>query len=97
MAPYRDETFTIGWRLKVFQTAPPQPASKARRTWYSELVGGALASQNGFGARTPQNSMLKSGTARLQRGFTPEAQRHRQDKKNKNIHFLLFVFSVSLW
>src|SRR6516162_3963391 len=46
----------------VFQTAPPQPASKARRTWYSELVGGPDASQNGLGALTPQNSMLRSGT-----------------------------------
>src|SRR5262245_40118619 len=44
----------------VFQTAPPQPASNARRTWYSELVGGAEASQNGLGARTPQNSTLRS-------------------------------------
>ena len=49
------------WAM-VFQTAPPQPASNARRTWYSELVGGADASQNGLGALTPQNSMLRSGT-----------------------------------
>src|SRR5262245_11500530 len=46
----------------VFQTAPPQPASKARLTWYSELVGGAEASQKGLGARTPQKLMLRSGT-----------------------------------
>src|SRR5262249_685144 len=45
----------------VFQTAPPQPASKARRTWYSELVGGPEASQNGLGAWTPQKVMLRSG------------------------------------
>ena len=57
---------TIGSKPRVFQTAPPQPASKARRTWYSELVGGALASQNGLGALTPQNSMLRSGTVGLQ-------------------------------
>src|SRR5947208_12364914 len=49
---------------RVFQTAPPQPASKARRTWYSEFVGGAEASQKGFGAFTPQNATLKSGTGR---------------------------------
>src|SRR6516225_8723215 len=54
----------MGSWASVFQTAPPQPASKARRTWYSELVGGAEASQNGFGALTPQNSMLRSGMRR---------------------------------
>src|SRR3954452_6853840 len=60
MAPYREETLTIGSKPSVFQTAPPQPASKARRTWYSELVGGAEASQKGFGALTPQNSTVRS-------------------------------------
>src|SRR6516225_6539576 len=45
----------------VFQTAPPQPASKARITWYAVLVGGPEASQNGFGDRTPQKLMLRSG------------------------------------
>ena len=52
---------TIGSKPSVFQTAPPQPASKARRTWYSEFVGGAEASQNGFGAFTPQNSTREVG------------------------------------
>src|SRR5690242_4198506 len=33
----------------VFQTAPPQPASKARITCSPQFVGGAEASQNGFG------------------------------------------------
>src|SRR3954452_401267 len=60
MPPYREETLTIGSKPSVFQTAPPQPASNARRTWYSELVGGAEASQNGFGALTPQNSTARS-------------------------------------
>src|SRR5499427_2690431 len=45
---YREETLTIGSPM-VFQTAPPQPASKARITWSPQLVGGAEASQNGFG------------------------------------------------
>ena len=49
------------WAM-VFQTAPPQPASKARRTWYSELVGGADASQNGLGAGTPQKVTLSFPT-----------------------------------
>src|SRR5271170_5946298 len=37
----------------VFQTAPPQPASKARLTCSPQLVGGAEASQNGFGDLIP--------------------------------------------
>ena len=38
----------------VFQTAPPQPASKARITWPPVLVGGPEASQKGFGELRPQ-------------------------------------------
>src|SRR5215470_15503658 len=34
---------------RVFQTAPPQPASKARMTCSPQLVGGAEASQKGLG------------------------------------------------
>src|SRR5215467_9135194 len=34
---------------RVFQTAPPHPASKARMTCSPQLVGGAEASQKGFG------------------------------------------------
>ena len=44
----------------VFQTTPPQPASKARRTLYSLSVGGAEASQNGFGERMPTKSQRRS-------------------------------------
>src|SRR5215472_3218360 len=33
----------------VFQTAPPQPASKARMICSPQLVGGAEASQKGLG------------------------------------------------
>ena len=51
----------MGSLLMVYQATPPQPSSKARRTWYSELLGGPEATQNGFGAFTPQKSMLKSG------------------------------------
>ena len=40
----------------VFQTAPPQPASNARMTWSPLFVGGAEASQNGFGLRMPATS-----------------------------------------
>src|SRR4030095_11288624 len=46
----------------VFQTAPPQPASKARCTCMPELLGGADASQNGFGERIPAKLMFRSAT-----------------------------------
>src|SRR4051812_14271975 len=44
----------------VFHTAPPQPCSKARCTWAPEFVGGAEASQNGFGDLIPAKLMLRS-------------------------------------
>src|SRR5260370_30995549 len=44
----------------VFHTAPPQPASNARCTCMPELLGGAEASQNGFGERIPAKSILRS-------------------------------------
>ena len=44
----------------VFHTTPPQPALKARTTLYSLSVGGAEASQNGFGDLMPTNSDLRS-------------------------------------
>src|SRR4051794_20505618 len=86
----------MGSLPSVFHTAPPQPASNARRTWYSEFAGGALASQNGFGAFTPQKSMLRSGMVFiLQRGTTEttEISQRREDR------FLCgsSVFSVPLW
>src|SRR5580704_4348847 len=46
----------------VFQTAPPHPASKARWTCIPELLGGAEASQKGFGERMPAKLMLRSAT-----------------------------------
>ncbi len=44
----------------VFQTAPPQPASNARWICFPELVGGADASQKGFGDRMPAKSICRS-------------------------------------
>src|ERR1700682_720968 len=44
----------------VFHTAPPQPASNARCTCMPELLGGAEASQNGFGERIPAKFILRS-------------------------------------
>src|ERR1700757_2865025 len=50
----------------VFQTAPPQPASNARITCSPQLVGGADASQNGFGDTIPAKLTLRSGMRWLQ-------------------------------
>src|SRR5688572_4136929 len=48
----------------VFHTAPPQPASKARLTLYALSVGGADASQNGFGDWMPRNVVVRSAMSR---------------------------------
>src|SRR5437016_14482221 len=62
---YRDDTLMIGSPM-VFHTAPPHPASKARITWSPVLVGGADASQNGFGDLIPAKLTLKSATIHLE-------------------------------
>src|SRR5262245_11043957 len=59
----------------VFQTAPPQPASKARMTWSPVLVGGADASQNGFGARMPARLIDRSAIAVSPQGAVDAARR----------------------
>src|SRR5690242_1190 len=47
---------------RVFQTAPPQPASNARMTWSPQFVGGAEASQKGLGERIlPAKRTERSG------------------------------------
>src|SRR5215475_4604500 len=47
----------------VFQTAPPHPASKARITCSPQFVGGAEASQKGFGEKIfPANLTEISGS-----------------------------------
>src|SRR5580692_4432025 len=52
---------------KVFQTAPPQPASKARITCTPQLAGGPDASQNGLGQRMPPaNTVVRSAMLGLQ-------------------------------
>ena len=50
--PRREQTLRIG-SPRVFHTAPPQPASKARSTIDPMFVGGAEASQKGFGDLMP--------------------------------------------
>src|ERR1700692_98512 len=49
----------------VFQTAPPQPASKARMICSPQLVGGADASQNGLGHGMPQKVVASVGLGML--------------------------------
>src|SRR5438552_16765581 len=44
----------------VFQTAPPQPASKARITCSPQLVGGPEANQKGLGQRIPAKLVVRS-------------------------------------
>src|SRR5580692_458447 len=66
MPPKRLDTLTIGLP-SVFQTAPPQPASKARMTWSPVLVGGAEASQKGFGLLMPAKSIDRSAMVRAPR------------------------------
>src|SRR5258705_7200566 len=53
-------TLTTGWRPIVLVTTPPQPASKARRMFDSDSVGGADESRNGFLKRSPVNVVDKS-------------------------------------
>src|SRR5262245_14575499 len=48
-------TLATGWRPIVFVTTPPQPASNARMMLFSDSVGGADASRNGFSKRKPVN------------------------------------------
>src|ERR1043166_2047133 len=71
---------------RVFHTTPPQPALKARTTLYSLSVGGAEASQNGFGDLMPTKSVLRSAMAvppecaidRMRRQFSVLDALHRQ-------------------
>ena len=50
---------------KVFQTAPPQPASKALMTCSPELAGGPEASQKGLGLLMPHMSVERSAIVML--------------------------------
>src|SRR5436190_21731809 len=56
-------TLVTGCRPIVLVTTPPQPASKARRMFCSDSVGGADASRNGFLKRTPVNVVDRSAMA----------------------------------
>src|SRR5256885_11193263 len=54
-------SLTTGCSPMVFVTTPPQPASKARRMLFSDSVGGAEESRNGFSNSIPVNSTLRLG------------------------------------
>src|SRR5262249_20274368 len=49
-----------GWRPIVFVTTPPHPASKARRMFDSDSVGGAEERRNGFSKRRPVKMVDRS-------------------------------------
>src|SRR5215211_9261124 len=53
---------------RVFHTAPPQPASNARSTIEPMFVGGADASQKGFGLSMPAKLVFKSAMLRSVNG-----------------------------
>jgi hypothetical protein len=48
-------TLMTGCSPMVFVTTPPHPASKARRMLFSDSVGGADESRNGFSNGIPVN------------------------------------------
>src|SRR5262249_4121807 len=77
-APKRLEVSTIG-SPSVFHTAPPQPMSNARMTCSPVFVGGALASQNGFGLLIPAKEMERSamGDPLLARALGPPGRGSR--------------------
>src|SRR5215510_157706 len=58
----------------VFHTTPPQPALKARTTLYSLSVGGAEASQNGFGDLMPTKLVRRSAMSVLPSSLFRAAQ-----------------------
>src|SRR5919201_3978170 len=54
-------TLTTGCKPIVLVTTPPHPASKARRMFDSDSVGGADDSRNGLTNRRPVNVVERSG------------------------------------
>src|SRR5579863_5975869 len=91
--PKRLVTLTMGFP-SVFHTAPPQPASKARITCSPVFVGGAEASQKGFGLLIPAQSVVRSATVCLLRfGLAPLPGRHHRLRRvppvGDRIHDLL--------
>ena len=70
-------TLTTGCSPIVLVTTPPQPASKARRMFDSDSVGGADDSRNGFWNRTPVNVVVESLSAGLGHGLSrPQRRLH---------------------
>src|SRR5438067_863981 len=87
----------------VFQTTPPQPASKARWAWYPVLAGGPEATQKGFGLFIParlidksaiiQNSNIQHPTSREAVIFRSSHWRFMQNatgRRNFRIHAVLW-------
>src|SRR6185503_17442414 len=59
-------TFTTGCSPIVLVTTPPHPASKARRMFDSDSVGGADDNRNGFLNGMPVNVVDRSGAMNSQ-------------------------------
>src|SRR5215813_13719005 len=85
---------------RVFQTAPPHPASKARMTCSPQLVGGAEASQKGFGEwifpakRTERSgAVVASGMRCLQ--FPSDSQSRASAIGHGVHHFAAAVYAVA--
>src|SRR5688572_23099948 len=63
-------TLTTGCSPIVLVTTPPHPASNARRMLFSDSVGGADDSKNGFSKRIPVNVTDRSAITILQKHRT---------------------------
>src|ERR1039457_2586202 len=77
----------------VFQTAPPQPASKARATWSPQLLGGPDASQKGLGDWMPANRVVRSAIDRLQ--TTCDSRRRTLAFRDRVHHLAAAVHAVA--
>src|SRR5260221_14779626 len=76
-------TLTTGCRPIVFETTPPQPASKARMMLASDSVGGAEASMYGFSKRMPVKIVDRSAMGSLLFGSgecTSEPRKYNQTR-----------------
>src|SRR5690242_19667949 len=86
----------------VFQTAPPQPASKARLTWSPQLVGGPEASQKGLGQRMPAKLVVRSAMGRASIGRGGAETRRRENAESRALavgdgvdHFAAAVHTIA--
>src|SRR5438128_2928803 len=79
----------------VFQTAPPQPPSKARMICSPQLVGGPEASQKGFGQRMPAKFVVRSDMSLLRYSLCGDRQRGAFAVRDRVNHFAAPVDAIS--